>query len=190
MKKNKIIGIALALSLTAIPEIETFVPFAPSSPMIEVSAVMYEGDEYDECMVTTVNDGLNLRKSPDANSKVITTIPRFATVDVKGKVKNGWVKVSYKKNTGYVYAKYLSKISYGESGTYKPGKNVTTGLNLREGPGTEYTVLTSIPKDGKFTTSGIVVNGYLKVKYKGNTGWVSRKYTNHPDFLYGEWYCG
>lgn len=186
MKKNKIIGIALALTLTAIPGIETFVPFAPSSTAIEVSAAIDKDNDYLECMVTTVNDGLNLRKSPDASSKIITTIPRFAIVVVEGRVKNGWVKVSYKKYTGYVYAKYLSGLAYASNGTYKPGKNVTTGLNLRKGPGTEYTVLTSIPKDGKFKTTGIAVNDYLKVTYKEYTGWVSMKYTNYDGPL-GYW---
>ncbi len=45
-------------------------------------------------------------------------------------------------------------------------------LNLREGPGTSFRVLTVVPAGGYVTGSSDVSNGYRKVSYQGVLGWV------------------
>lgn len=56
--------------------------------------------------VTAIN-GLNVRKKPSTNSKVITTIPYNNKVSVKKKLENGWLLINYGNVTGYVYGKWV-----------------------------------------------------------------------------------
>lgn len=51
----------------------------------------------------------------------------------------------------------------------------TTSLNLRTGPGTEHSLLLTLPK-GVHVRSEETANGWHKVTYNGKTGYVSGKY--------------
>ncbi|MFH5837315.1 SH3 domain-containing protein [Proteiniclasticum sp. C24MP] len=53
---------------------------------------------------------------------------------------------------------------------------VTTPLNMRKGPGTEYAVLISIPAAEELKVSKAASNGWVEVAYAGKTGYVSGKY--------------
>ena len=53
-------------------------------------------------------NGLNVRKLPTTNSKVITTIPCNNEVEVKKELDNGWLLINYGSITGYVYGKWAS----------------------------------------------------------------------------------
>lgn len=51
---------------------------------------------------------LNLRSGPSTADKVLATIPLGASVEMKENCICEWIQVSYKGNTGYVSAKYLT----------------------------------------------------------------------------------
>ena len=53
-------------------------------------------------------NGLNVRKQPTTNSKVITAIPCNNEVEVKKELDNGWLLINYGGVTGYVYGKWVS----------------------------------------------------------------------------------
>lgn len=50
---------------------------------------------------------LNLRKSANANSKVVLTIPRGSLLSPLQRATNGWYKVKYKSRTGWVSHKFV-----------------------------------------------------------------------------------
>jgi len=51
----------------------------------------------------------------------------------------------------------------------------TRDLNIRSGPGTDYYVVTSMPTCGKMQVYESE-NGWYRVNWKGNEGWVSARY--------------
>jgi len=53
---------------------------------------------------------------------------------------------------------------------------VIQSLNMRKGPGTEHSVLTSIPAAEELKVTALASNGWSKVSYGGKTGYVSSKY--------------
>lgn len=67
------------------------------------------------------NDALNLRKSYDATSSILTTIPKSKIVIASYKASNGWYKVKYEKTTGYVSGKYLTQVRTGDPLTSHTG---------------------------------------------------------------------
>lgn len=64
---------------------------------------------YNDYVVTTQNAGLNVRTKPDANSKVITTLPSGSTIKAKVSGTKGWMGVSLDGRSflGYVSQNYL-----------------------------------------------------------------------------------
>lgn len=58
---------------------------------------------------------------------------------------------------------------------------VTTPLNLRKGPGTDFGVITSIPLAEKLTVTSTSSNGWSLVTYNGKEGYVSSKYLSESE---------
>ncbi|MCI5957344.1 MAG: SH3 domain-containing protein, partial [Clostridiales bacterium] len=79
---------------------------SPQSPVGQPDQTPLE-EEGTAAWVTTPSGSLNLREAADANSRVITSIPRHAEVKVFS--QNGtWNYVQYQDWLGYVMSKYLS----------------------------------------------------------------------------------
>ncbi len=55
----------------------------------------------------SVKESVRLRKSQSTDSDIITTIYAGSTVNVVEQYSNGWAKVEYNKNTGYVKSEFL-----------------------------------------------------------------------------------
>lgn len=55
--------------------------------------------------------------------------------------------------------------------------NVKTSVNLREGPSTSSTILTSVPKDTAVQATGEVTENFMRVEYNRMTGYI------HSDYL-------
>ena len=49
----------------------------------------------------------------------------------------------------------------------------TAGLNLRQGPGTTYAVITVMPTGAAVELRGEAQNGYYPLSYNGTTGWAA-----------------
>lgn len=58
-----------------------------------------------------------------------------------------------------------------------------SGVNLREGPGTEYDRVTSAERGDEYKRTGVTDNGWSRVTYKGEDAYVSNAYvsTDKPD---------
>ena len=128
--------------------------------------------------VTTAN--VNFRKSASTSSSIIETIPKNTTVEVIDKSTSGWYKVKYKGNTGYVSKDYVKLNGSGSDDNTPPSSSekgaTTANLNLRKSASTSSSIIATIPKN---TTIEIVSKSnskWFKVKYKGNTGYVSKDY--------------
>ncbi|GAA0698711.1 C40 family peptidase [Paraclostridium ghonii] len=120
---------------------------------------------------------VNFRQGPGTNYSVITSLSKGTKVGVISE-SNGWAKISYNGTIGYVSSQYLGDINSGggEDNTVKSNKVVTaSSVNFRQGPGTNYSVITSLSKGTKV---GVISesNGWAKISYNGTIGYVSSQY--------------
>lgn len=126
--------------------------------------------------VGTVNgDGLRLRKDPGLEAEVITSANKGDTVVVLEE-KDGWYKVDFDTQTGYMSKGFVSV----EASVEKDlgwAKVTTEGdpLNVRSGAGTGYGVVTKLNNGVSVKVTGLK-DGWYKVTYNDKTGYVSSDY--------------
>ncbi len=125
---------------------------------------------------TVTGDSLRLREGAGSNTAILTTVSKGETVVVLENQANGWYKVDLNGTVGYMSADYLS-VSVQANTDLGPGTLNTDGasLNMRSGPGTNYSKLASIPGNAVLTISGLE-NGWYKTSFNGVSGYVSSDY--------------
>lgn len=128
--------------------------------------------------VTT--DYLNLRTGPSLDADVITVMPIGAAVSVTGGTENGFYPVSYGDTWGYAHSDYIAFGGGSGSGSTDLSADGAVGtahvidgaLNLRTGPGLDYSVLTVMPDAAEVSLTGEYGNGFLGVVYNGTAGYA------------------
>nr|WP_241741943.1 SH3 domain-containing protein [Shouchella lehensis] len=123
---------------------------------------------------TTTTARLNLRSGAGTSHRILTTLPVGQKVELLQKQGN-WYQVKAGNQTGWVSADFLStKSEVKETSVTKAGET-TARLNLREGAGTSYKVLTTLNK-GQAVEILNTKNGWHQIKVGTQTGWVSAQY--------------
>ena len=126
-------------------------------------------------------DSLNVRSGPSTSYSVLGKLKKGSKVSVISE-NNGWSKINYNGKEAYVSSRYLSSISQNNNNdTSKPEsiketKEVNTdSLNVRSGPGTNYSKLGTLSKGSKV---GVISesNGWSKINYNGKEAYVSSQY--------------
>ena len=122
---------------------------------------------------TVTASALNMRSEPSTSSSVVTCLPRGTVVVLTGK-SDGWYKVAYKGNTGYMSSEYLSVSSSADASL---GDGTVTGnlVNIRSGPSTSNSVIGSRNKGDTLSVTGVSDNWY-KVSLNGSTGYIRSDY--------------
>lgn len=128
--------------------------------------------------VGTVNtDALRLRDEANTTSTILATASKGDTVVILEDAGNGWYKVDYNTVEGYMSGEYLT-VSAKSDVTIGYGLVQSGGstLNVRSGPGTSYSKVTSLSDNTVVTIVGID-NGWYKIKTSaGTVGYVSSEY--------------
>jgi cell wall-associated NlpC family hydrolase len=118
-------------------------------------------------------NGVNIRATGNTSSKILTQVPKGAKVTVYSST-GGWCKVSYGKQTGWVYAKYVS-VSSTSLGT---GTITGSGVNLRSSGSTTAKILKTLDKGNRVTVVS-KSSGWYKVKTSSGTiGWIMSSYVS------------
>ena len=115
---------------------------------------------------------LNVRSGPGVSYSIIGGCYKDSLVDVKY-FKDGF---SYIGNGRWVCSKYLKRYT-DDLTDDMPGWKMTTmyNLNMRTGPGTQYSKIGIIPKDT--TVEIIKVRGnWFQARYKNKVFWLSGQY--------------
>ena len=125
------------------------------------------------------NISLNVRKGPGTNYSVVTTLSGGTKVTVKS-TEDGWSKITTGNITGYVSSKYLTSSrpsADNDSNETSTTKYVESNisLNVRKGPGTNYSVVTTLSGGTKVTVKS-TEDGWSKITTGNTTGYVSSKY--------------
>lgn len=133
-------------------------------------------------------DVLNVRKGAGTGNAIIGTLTKGKVVSYSEE-KNGWLKISYNGQTGWISKQYTKTASSGgsSSGGSSSGGTTTSStstlyvntavLNVRNGPGTGNAKIGSVTSGTKLTVVG-EQSGWAKIKYGSGYGWVSKQYTS------------
>ncbi|MCO5218224.1 MAG: SH3 domain-containing protein [Thermomicrobiales bacterium] len=170
-------------------------PTTPSAPSV--------GDTVVGTMRTTAN--LNMRSGPGTSYGIITTAPNGSSIEIMGDPQSGFYPVRYSGNKGWMHSDWLATGSASLPQTPAPTptpapsptptpspapqtgevpvgdtvvgtRNVTVGLNLRKGPGTNYTAILVMPGGSTVSIMGDPQNGFYPITFHGTKGWASGDY--------------
>ena len=140
----------------------------------------YFTDETSSSSYVTEKTSANLRlrstTSTSSSSNIITTIPKGASVKVYKEVSGGWYYVAYGSRKGYVKAGYFASDSGTSSSSGSSGRT-TANVRLRSSRSTSSSgnIILVIPSGRTVTILG-ESGGWYKVRYNGQTGYVSSDY--------------
>lgn len=125
---------------------------------------------------TVTADALRLRSTPAAEGEILATVSSGTNVVVLDEAEDGWYKVNYNSVEGYMSGEYLDVATKVDTalGYGKVDADGST-LNMRAGASTSFDSLCSIPSGTVLELEGIY-EGWYKVTYAGNTGYVSSDY--------------
>lgn len=121
--------------------------------------------------VATATASVNLRSGPGTSFAVLLVIPNGSTVNTTGSVQNGFTQLTFNGTTGWSASQYISV-----SGGTTPAVVADGPLNLRSGPGTNFSVLTVMPTGASVTITGALTNGYYPVRFGSTNGFAAGAY--------------
>ncbi|MCA9860395.1 MAG: SH3 domain-containing protein [Thermomicrobiales bacterium] len=119
----------------------------------------------------TTTARVNLRSGPGTSFSVLLVIPNGATIETTGLAQNGFTQLTYDGTTGWAATQYLSVSDTVLTGTVASGP-----LNLRSGPGTNYSVLALMPTGASLTITGSATSGFYPVTYDGIAGYAAAEF--------------
>lgn len=139
----------------------------PKEPDEPSSNVLYTG------IIATSGSALNMRREPNVQSGVITSIPNGSKVNIL-EVSDDWYRVEYSGKYGYCARSYIKVI---KEESYDSGVVSTNGgtLNLRAEPNSSSEILAEIPNRTKVNISSYV-GSWAEISYSGKKGFVSTQY--------------
>ena len=133
-----------------------------------------------------VTGALNVRSGAGTGYSVIGSLSNGAKVEIV-ETSGSWYKIKYGSGYGYISKDYVTVSSSSNGGSTNNGGNntvtttqsgivkVTSGLNVRSGAGTGYSVIGSLSNGTNVEiveTSG----SWYKIKYGSGYGYVSKDY--------------
>lgn len=145
-------------------------------------------NSYADKAVAKVNEYLSIREAADTDAKVVGKLYVKGVATVL-ETLDGWYKITSGDVTGYAKAEFLTvgdEAAYLAAGT-RTATITTERLNLRKEASTSATVVASISNGTKVTVLDESVPGWIKVKYKSYTGYISADYaTVETVYTYAE----
>ena len=142
---------------------------AVTTTMLAVSAMAAEGDVA-IAVGSTTGSSLRLRSEASTSASIVTTLDKSVAVAVLDDSIDGWYKISYAGNSGYVSADYLIIDQDNIFTTY--GRVPEGTVNVRAAATTESESLATIDAGTVVTVNGLV-NGWYDVTCQyGTEGYV------------------
>lgn len=135
-----------------------------------------------------INNYLNVREEPNSDSASLGKIYKNNAAIVLEDLGD-WYKVTSGNLTGYIAAKY---VTVGDAAICKKAATITAkittnSLRLRKKASTSSGIYTLLGKGSKVTVLDDSTEGWLKVKYKSYTGYISADYADVTiTYEYGE----
>ena len=124
---------------------------------------------------------LNLRQQPSTDSPILATACSGECVVILGQ-ENGWYRVNYNLQEGYMSADYLT-VSTVENAELGYGTVTGSGVNLRSGPGTSHAKVGTASHGDKCYIIGLN-QGWYKVLYGSKTCYIRSDYLSLSEIPY------
>ena len=130
--------------------------------------------------VVKVNSALNMRSGPGSNYGVIGTLRNNDKVEIIKEV-DGWYEIKFNGKVGYASKSYITLVNEGSNNgnesEIKEGTvyGVSTNLNVRTGPGSNYGVIGTLRNNDKVEIIK-EVDGWYEIKFNGKVGYASKSY--------------
>ena len=171
MIKNKTKAILCAIATIALMNTPT--------TTIEASAASNQKTVAQKSSTTKMQvintDSLNVRKGSNAKSTKLGSVKKGQTLEVIS-ISNGWAKINFKGNTGYVSSKYLKEVKDTKTSSSKYKKRemsvTSTTLTVRKSNSTKSSSLGKLKKGNVVIAVQESSNGWVKIEYKGKFGYV------------------
>lgn len=137
--------------------------------------------------IVKAKSGLNVRKGAGANYAKIGALTDGTKVKFSGE-QNGWLKIAYNNRQGFISKQYTSITSSATAGgndnqtqsnvspSSKNAEVTASALNVRSGAGTNYGKI-GLLSQGKVVQVTGESNGWYRIDFNGQTGWISAQYT-------------
>ena len=122
---------------------------------------------------TVTGSDVRMRTGPSTGYSIITTLSKGSSVTILGE-SYGWYYISYNGYTGYMIGDYISE-NYSGGSTTRSGTVTGSGVRMRSGPGTGYSVVTTFNRGTTVTVTGSSGSWY-KVSYGGYSGYIISTY--------------
>lgn len=134
-------------------------------------------NEFANIGIANVREYLNIRKEPQADAEVLGKMYPKGAATVLEQVGD-WYKITSGNVTGYVASKFLV---VGDEAACKAAatmtaKITTNSLRVRKKASTDSKVLITLGKGQKVTVLDDSIDGWLQIKYKSYTGYISADY--------------
>lgn len=141
-----------------------------------------DGVTYENVSETVyANTTVNVRSGPGTEYDIVGMLYEGSAVVRTGLGSNGWSRVLYNGETAYIRSDFLQSGSSTESGvTFSDVEETVyavTDVNIRSGPGTEYTRIALLTLGSSVTRTGVGSNGWSRILYEGQIAYI------HSDFL-------
>ena len=171
MIKNKTKAILCAIATIALMNTPT--------TTIEASAASNQKTVAQKSSTTKMQvintDSLNVRKGANAKSTKLGSVKKGQTLEVIS-ISNGWAKINFKGNTGYVSSKHLKEVKDTKTSSSKYKKRemsvTSTTLTVRKSNSTKSSSLGKLKKGNVVIAVQEPSNGWVKIEYKGKFGYV------------------
>lgn len=124
-------------------------------------------------------DKLNVRDSAKDTDNVLGTLTTGSSVEIIGEVGE-YYEINFEGKVGYVLKKHI-KVNDSNIKNLDAKKrkfvisNIHT-LNMRSGPDTTYERISKVRKDAVLDVIASYPNEWIKIRYNGNIGYVSRDF--------------
>ena len=147
---------------------------------VKVSSGSTSGSSSTEATTNaTITEATYIRATASWSAEKVLLLNKGDKVTALSKTGD-WVKVSSGGKTGYVSVDFINiseKIEDNSTPTETTTKYVVNAdsLNVRSGPGTNYSILGSV-KSGTVINVYSITNGWAKIKYNNAVGYVSASY--------------
>ena len=123
------------------------------------------------------NESISLRVAPDTGAQKICDIPLYAMVGYICTAPNGFYKVNFGGNIGYVLGYYLdTEEPQIAIGMYMRVVNCRQSITLRVSPSIKAGEICQIPLGAVVFVECDAANGFYKVNYNGFSGYVLSQY--------------
>ena len=112
-----------------------------------------------------------VRNAPGTDGTILGSLSTGNTVSVSGYTNNNWIRITYNGQTGYVSSDYLS---WNAPVTALGGTMYVTNVqaNVRSYYSTDASVLGTLGYGDDVTVTGYTPNNWIRISYKGYTGYV------------------